>query len=269
MAKNNKELEHQELKQMLLDLNGLYDKFLSKEIPENKIAEFIKISIVVWNTVIDYFENINEIMFQITGQEIKGFEKQIVKFKKLVVNFSSNSINNLDAIEACKMINELISNINKEIIFAEIEGKTPQRWHKTFKNHLKDLEEFKEKEHKWKIIPSHPPENPYSRILKNPAIKEPTLRELALYYEYLNIPITKDNADEKLKGTKHTSGAKLKQNYDIIHKTINRINIDTDRKNNHRLKEFENVISMLKKTENLIAIEKANSEFQTFKNKLD
>src|ERR1035437_7071739 len=36
-------------------------------------------------------------------------------------------------------------------------------------------------------------------IGKVPQIKEPTLRELALYYEYLGIPITKDNADEKLR----------------------------------------------------------------------
>lgn len=98
---------------------------------------------------------------------------------------------------------------------------------------------------------------------------EPTLKELALYYYYLGQTVTKENSMLLLKDTKHTSGAKLKQNYDFYYKTTNRINLDGERKNNHRLKEFGNVIKMLTKVGNELAIQKATSEFQLFKNKVE
>jgi hypothetical protein len=99
--------------------------------------------------------------------------------------------------------------------------------------------------------------------------KQLTLKEWALYYVYVGVHITKDNQNEKLKGTGHNSGPKLKQNYDFYNKTSNRINADTGRKNNHRLKEFENVIGMLKKENEASALERAESEYKTFKAKIE
>lgn len=97
---------------------------------------------------------------------------------------------------------------------------------------------------------------------------EPSLKVLALYYNYIGKDVNKENSTELLKNTKHKSGAKLKQLFDFFQKTSNRINEDTERKNQYRIKDFERVIELLKKTDNKQAIQKAIDEYNTFKTKL-
>lgn len=94
--------------------------------------------------------------------------------------------------------------------------------------------------------------------------KQPTLSELALYHVYLETKINKDNANGYLVNTTHTSGAKLIGNFNEYYKTINRIGSGTDRENNFKLKLFEKVILMLKKTDNKDAISKAENELIQF-----
>ena len=108
---------------------------------------------------------------------------------------------------------------------------------------------------------------PKAQVRKS--MHEPTLKELALYFYYLSTPVTKENQNKLLEKSKHKSGAKLKQNYDFFNKTINRINADSDRKNNHRIKEFENVIIMLGQAKKTAAKKRAEAEFATFKSKID
>lgn len=95
-------------------------------------------------------------------------------------------------------------------------------------------------------------------------IIEPTLKQLALYHVYLGTAINKDNANDYLKGTSHKTGRKLKTYFDEYYKTINRIGCGTDRENSFKLKLFEKVILMLKKTSNKDAISKAENELIQF-----
>jgi hypothetical protein len=94
-------------------------------------------------------------------------------------------------------------------------------------------------------------------------IIEPTLKQLALYHVYLGNDINKDNANDYLVNTSHKSGSKLKQDFDKYKILKNRIYEGTDR-NSFRLKLFEKVILMLKKTSNKDAILKAEKELIQF-----
>ncbi len=95
-------------------------------------------------------------------------------------------------------------------------------------------------------------------------IPECSLRELALYHHYLDTKITKDNSHNYLKGTKHTSGSKLKQHFDYYMNPNNRTGGGSERNNKFRLKLFNKVIQMLKQNENLEAINKAENDFNKF-----
>lgn len=154
-----------------------------------------------------------------------------------------------------------ISPIEGKQIILKMCGSVSTEWNKNVVpliiHHLEQLE------------PQQKSHTTNSTSKKNTTKKEPTLKELALYNLYLKNEITKDNANDLLKGTTHISGSKLKQHYDYYYKTINRINTDTDRKNNHRLREFENVLKMLAETNDSNAFEWAKSEFQLFKNKIE
>ena len=99
--------------------------------------------------------------------------------------------------------------------------------------------------------------------LETSEIIEPTLKQLALYHVYLGNDINKDNANDYLVNTSHTSGAKLKQDFDKYKILKNRIYEGTDR-NSFRLKLFANVILMLKETSNKDAILKAEKELIQF-----
>jgi len=100
-------------------------------------------------------------------------------------------------------------------------------------------------------------------------ILEPSIRELALYHHYLGTSITKDNSQNYLKGTKHTSGSKLKQHFDYYRNPNNRTGSGTERNNSFRHKLFDKVIQMLRQNGNLEAINNAESDFNKFKNNID
>lgn len=94
--------------------------------------------------------------------------------------------------------------------------------------------------------------------------KEPTLKELALYHVYLDTKINKDNANQYLENTSHTAGSKLKQHFDLFTNSNNRTAGSTDRANNHKIKLYQSVIVMLKKTDNEEALKKAEKDFIKF-----
>lgn len=94
--------------------------------------------------------------------------------------------------------------------------------------------------------------------------KEPTLKELALYHVYLGTKINKDNANQYLENTSHTTGPKLKQHFDLFTNSNNRTASSTDRANNHKKKLYQSVIVMLKKTDNKEALKKAENDFIKF-----
>jgi len=95
-------------------------------------------------------------------------------------------------------------------------------------------------------------------------IKEPTIKELALYHVYLGTKINKDNAKDFLKNTSYSSGGKLKQMFDKYTNSNNRVNKGTERENNHRKKMFKSVILMLEKKDNKEAVLKANKDLIQF-----
>jgi antitoxin component of RelBE/YafQ-DinJ toxin-antitoxin module len=93
--------------------------------------------------------------------------------------------------------------------------------------------------------------------------KEPTLKQLAMYHVYLGTKMNNDNATSYLEGTSHTSGGKLKQHFDHYYLPKHRIYSGTDRPN-FRRKLFAKVILMLKETNNLDAVLKAENELIQF-----